>query len=190
MNFEDDPLSFYSTHPDVYREGDESFSGSDELLPPEIGESPSGSDDGDFGEAPEEDSFEEPDRYVTTFSDFGRVSSGGGTDNRFKTPEEKAIDRLSLVYEMSAFSGMEKDETLIKKLSEKFGTRLPTLNLHTLLATAIWVRKPKEKWSEATKDKEFRKFCGPVSSGGMDIDAADVMRYEMLLETVRPKIKI
>lgn len=184
MNFDDDPSNYYSNY---YGEDGDSYSGSDDdLLPPEVGggDSNSGSDFEDGRGEGGEDSFEEPDKYITTFSDLSRVG-GGGTDNRFKTPEEKATDRLKLVYDSPAFSGMERDDILIGKLSKQFGTRLPMLNLHTLLATALWLRKIDEKWTEKKKDVEFKKFCGPISSGGMDVDPADVMRYEVLLKTVK-----
>lgn len=126
-------------------------------------------------------------KYVTTYADTQRVGMGG-TDNRFKTVEQKAEDRLKLVYETPHFSGMERDDILISKLTKKFGTRLPMLNLHTLLATAVWIQDSRSL-SEKEKMKKMAVFCG-TGQGGMGVDAADLLRYQKLITKTKPEIKI
>lgn len=124
----------------------------------------------DVDEGDEGDSEGGGQKFVSSYADRERVSAAGGTsDVRFKTPAEKAEQKLRMVFDSDYFAS--SNDLLVRKLMNAFGNRLPTLNLHTLAATAVWMTTEHER-----TDKVLGDYCKAKR-----IDPADLLRYQTII---------
>lgn len=145
--------------------GDDGYSGSE-------GELVGG---GEAGYSDDDDSEDVGSKFVSSYADRERVSAAGGTsDLRLKTPAEKAKQKLTMVFDTEYFSS--SDTRLVDNLATAFGDRLPTFNLHTLAATAVWITT-----EHAETDKVLGDYCKAKR-----IDPADLLRYQTM---IGPKLR-